>query len=554
MLRPFRSNSKRGVITVFMTLMLPFLLLPAAGLAIDATITHIVQTKLQAAVDAAALGSGRLLGTSANITEIAGEFFNANFTVGARGLWGATLPNPGTNPTITFSNGLTKTITVNATANVPTLFMRILGYSQAQVSAVGTATRRDARFILVLDRSGSMSSMIASVETEATSIIKGFRPGLDEVGVVVFDGSAVVGYPSTNSYSTVVSSTTGGPDTSFWDSSTGGKSTYPQDAVYQTNAATALGGTGMSDALGLAYIELQKAHLHDISVNGKDDKMNAILLFTDGVPSALSIYANDPSAPSNTWLKSSNCTYATNTGGTHPINFWMVNSGSPKYSSFYSTNNYELASADVNSTNTPNWWMTNPNQEPTGHSNVPNESGCTSNLDGGSFYSYLKQIPTSDRWGNATTANTDTGYASYQDSYIISNGAHVTNTSKLMYDGSTALDLSSVSSPYQWGLAMWDAVDNAAYNIRTDANFSKRTGDTAEMYIQVFAIGYSGNGGTDAGLLKRVAYDPSNTDSPNTLPSGWSAQPQGKFCLANNPSEMANCFGTIGSILLRLIH
>ena len=53
---------------------------------------YIVQAKLSAAVDGAALGAGRLLGTQANPQEIAGEFLRANpwmrpemFVVGCSG-------------------------------------------------------------------------------------------------------------------------------------------------------------------------------------------------------------------------------------------------------------------------------------------------------------------------------------------------------------------------------------------------------------------------------------------------------------------------------------
>ena len=573
MQRSTRSNSKRGVIIMLLSVMMPFLLIPVVGLAIDATIIHIVQTKLQGAVDAAALGAGRLLGTSANATEIAGEFFNANFTVGANGFWGATLPNPSTNPSISVVTGVTKSVTVNAMASVPTLFMRILGFNSAQVSAVGQATRRDARFVFVLDRSGSMATTklpdgnypIQDVVSYAQSLIKEFTPGLDEVGLVVFDGSAVVGYPSTTSYSpivgTVASPGTGGPDTSFWDGTATGKSTYPQDAVYQVGQVAAGGGTNTADALALAYIELQKAHLRDLAANGSDSKLNAILLFTDGVPSAVSVFANDPNN-GGTWLtKSSGCANY-KSGSTNPIYTWAVVGGSPPYSGKPWGANYQLASYAVSSTNSPLWWMQNawssvevPSGGPT---NPSNESGasCSSNLssgNGGSWtgYNYLTQIPATDKWGNATTGGVSAAYGAgngYRDAYFIDSSG--TYQSTYIYNG-TAFNANQTSNSYHWGLAMWDAVDNAALTIRTDANYTTR-GESSPLYIQIFAIGYTGNGGTDAGLLKRVANDPGDTESPNALPSAWSTQPQGKFCLGTDSTSLAACFNNIGSALLHL--
>ena len=55
---------------------LPIVFIPLVGLAFDGTKLYIVQAKLSEAVDGAALGSGRLLGTVANTTEIAGEFLS----------------------------------------------------------------------------------------------------------------------------------------------------------------------------------------------------------------------------------------------------------------------------------------------------------------------------------------------------------------------------------------------------------------------------------------------------------------------------------------------
>src|ERR1700690_2787993 len=72
-------SRKSGSIMVLFTLMLPTLLLPLAGLAVDASIARLMQTRLQAAVDGAALGGGRLLGTGAVTETVAGEFLQANF-------------------------------------------------------------------------------------------------------------------------------------------------------------------------------------------------------------------------------------------------------------------------------------------------------------------------------------------------------------------------------------------------------------------------------------------------------------------------------------------
>ena len=61
------------------TLLMPTILIPLVGLGIDATMCYIVQAKLGSAVDGAALGAGRLLGTLVLPAEIANEFLSANF-------------------------------------------------------------------------------------------------------------------------------------------------------------------------------------------------------------------------------------------------------------------------------------------------------------------------------------------------------------------------------------------------------------------------------------------------------------------------------------------
>ncbi len=140
---------------IFCMLCIPLVLIPMAGLAIDATILRIVQSRLSASVDGAALGVGRLLGTSASPDATAKEFVKANFVVGAAGFWGANNLAIST----VYTPGITKTIVVNASADVPLLFMQIFGQRKATVTAAATATRTDSRIMLVIDRSTSMTNV-----------------------------------------------------------------------------------------------------------------------------------------------------------------------------------------------------------------------------------------------------------------------------------------------------------------------------------------------------------------------------------------------------------
>jgi hypothetical protein len=110
------------------------------------------------------------------------------------GTWGAN--NLVSN--IVYTPGVTKTIAIDARANVPLLFLRILGQNMATVSASGTATRTDSRIELIIDNSPSMSGMIGAAKSYAAGFVQRFTTGPDELGLVVLDSSAYVAYPPAN--------------------------------------------------------------------------------------------------------------------------------------------------------------------------------------------------------------------------------------------------------------------------------------------------------------------------------------------------------------------
>ena len=306
---------QRGATIVLLLTMIPLVLVPLIGLAIDGTRLYIVQSKLSAAVDGAALGSGRLLGTNANITEIAGEFLNVNFP---SGYWSTSAMTKN----ITFTTNLgTQTISVNASVVLPLTFARIMGQSGSLISATAVATRRVTRVEMVLDRSGSMNTndpvtganVFTTMKASAQWFAAQFTPNYDEVGLVMFNGSGLVAYPINRPWDPSTNGV-GGPDKSF--------ATDPQNQVgpifTQLSNMAVGGGTGTPEALALAYIELQKAHYRDLAANGVDNTLNTLVLFTDGVPDAIPAYINNPSnnslKPSGSGSNQSKCTYNPATG------------------------------------------------------------------------------------------------------------------------------------------------------------------------------------------------------------------------------------------------
>jgi len=92
---------------------------------------------------------------------------------------------------------------------------------------------------------------------------------------------------------------------------------------------------------------------------------------------------------------------------------------------------------------------------------------------------------------------------------------------------------------------MWNAVDNTANSIRNDVNLANRTGDTQNMAVQIYSIGYLGNGGCDEALLKRVSNDTGST-SFNAL------QPRGRYIAATDSVGLSNAFAQVASSMLRL--
>lgn len=550
------KRGRRGSVILFLTLALPFFV-GLVGLGIDATMCYIVQTELSAAVDGAALGTGRLLSTNANPNDIASEFLNANFRIGTAGFWGSY----NLTPTVTVTTGITKTVTVNAVVNVPLLFMRLLHQNAATVSAAATVTRRDARIEFVIDRSGSMnfsdgagSTVIADVIAKAQAFTEQFTScpttscttplNYDELGLVVFSGSAVVGYPTTPWPSPLATNGGGGPDIYFYNGAT-------TDMVHQLGNVTAGDGTAMGDGLALAYIELQKAHVRDMAANGGvDSRMNAIVLFTDGVPSSVVTYINQTGDPNAVLSSGSNCTYRTDSAGTHPILGYVVISGSPPYStSTKPLGFYQLAS--LYSSESSASWMGDPTNDMSISASdsttdiVPSSglSGCTKSS--WTNMTNLSYLPSFDKYGHATTPLTTAGVPGYDFSSI----AGDSNATKINTSG--AWDVTKPSEAYQWGLAGWDEVDQVANDIRNDSNHTAR-GESSPIGITIYTIGYTGNGGTDNGLLTKIANIAGC--SVNGYSCANSSQKQGLYAQADNASEISSAFNTILTAILRLAH
>jgi len=512
-----RNSARRGSTLILVMLMLPVFLIPLIGLAIDGTMLYIVQTKLQSACDGAALAAGRLIGTTANTAEIAGEVLNVNFPAG---YWGSS----NLVPTITATDNLgVHTIEVKAQVDVPLMFMRVLGLQKSTMPADAVATRKDTRTILVLDRSNSMNHVISGTNVFNTMVASAklfvgmMTPGVDQLGLVVFDGGAIVAYPEYSLPYSTATGNGGGPDVNFATSSTAGP------MFDQLNLLAAGGGTGMTEGVSMAYLELQKAHNRDFAAKGVDSALNAIVLFTDGVPDALAVSPNDAANPVLTG--GSGCKYTSVASGVDKMLGYMVATGQPPWSHSQDTayGLFDLPAYD--SSRTLSSVLSNPGAnygqgdliKPVPITAVTNCSGL--NNTGGNYNKInatVAKVPPFDIYGNSTDG------AAY-------------NLSTLSYDG-TSYQSSQPDQAYHFALASWNSVDNLGQTIRSQNNM---------LPVTIYTIGFTGNGGTDAELLRRLA----NTQ---TATSFNPQQPVGMYIQVDNPNDLAGAFSIVASQVLRL--
>ena len=538
---------------------------------------------------------------------MAGEFLLANFPPG---YWST----PALTSTTDSSNTAANTyytnmampapgsfqIVIKANVQVPLIFARIFNVSNAGVAAVATSTRRSSRIMYVLDRSGSMSSLWPSLQTTAIQYAGWASPGVDELGLVVFGPTGVVAYPnytktSASPYQGYISPpnlayigtanvpNTGGPDTNFIDTvndtKRDGKSGCTDMLCMIYQSATG-GNTGMSEALDLAYLELQKSHLRDLAADGSDGRLNTVVFFTDGVPNQVTVYANDPNNPSwltpctgackTAWTSSCHCTNCANEtasvfsgAGDNRMVYAAGTSTDPTSSSGnVPSGPFQLAESDT--ANTTLQWAKQTNSGGNGegpvnftsasHPGIPNT--CGSSTTASAPWIGLAQIPTLDFYNTSTIPRLvaqDSATPGYKNSnnfnyYSWKNLATDTDATSYGSKGNPA-----TKSFYYWGVAAWNAVDNIGYNMRIDSNQAGRGDGTnvadvnKHMAITIFSIGYLGDGGVDAPLLKRLA---NTTDAPGYVSDG--SQQTGKYYPASDISDIAAAMGDIMSSVLRL--
>jgi Flp pilus assembly protein TadG len=138
-----------------------------AGLAIDSGRAFVVETRLGKALDSAGLAAGRVVYED-RMANDARAYFAANFP---DGLMGSDITADDVAIQVDTNSEF---ITVSATTNMPTTFMRLFGQDTLQVHAQSVIQRltRGAEIALVMDNTGSMNgSKITTMKDAAADLV-----------------------------------------------------------------------------------------------------------------------------------------------------------------------------------------------------------------------------------------------------------------------------------------------------------------------------------------------------------------------------------------------
>jgi len=598
-----RRQRQGGNVMIMFTMMLPFLLIPLVGLAIDATMLYSVKAKLQAAVDGGVLAAAQSLSAGLTTAEqqsaaelAADEFISANMhasPVVGGGFWGANNLNDvncttdahgdlvptgngatlyaagyGTATTcmsvVQDPNNAQRNVSVVAGVKVPLLFMRILGFSSGVVSSRGTASRRDVVLEFVIDRSSSMTGTLGVLIPAAQTFVEGFTAARDHLGLVVFGGSAIVAYPLSD-WGQLPPVT--GPDTHFRDTPDTAQAPNMIDAIGDITIGT---NTNTAEGLTLAYKELQKANL--------PGALNVIVLFTDGQPNGITANFNSSTGVGNgtnnygTAGPVVNSTYCQNysvapnaglpgTVGKSMLGWfaqWGGYVGASNYPKYDTSVNgiWSLAQFDKTTQTSVVGWLQNGSEALVSGASSSNPGyKCDYQSGTNNVIKDLTQIPAADYWGDSTIGlnNVSAGvgvgagtyhYADYQQSSIWQGTGMCNEDANL---GGVPLILkgniphSNPTATYQSNSCQ---IGLASWNAADMAAYTIHQ-DAAGLRPMIYALGFEGNGGDDPAFMRRLA----NLSSSTVYNPG---QPQGMYIQITTQADIGPALQSVLAEILRL--
>lgn len=245
-------RGRRGAVLAIVALCL-IVLLGATGLAIDLGRGYLTRARIARAVDAGALAAAKVLreGEAAARDEALSVARANGIADGADGV------------TTAIQFGLNargeSTVLFTARRELPTSFMRVMGYNLMPVSATAEAAIAPLDVVLVLDTSNSLHpSMVpgawTALVTASQSFASFFRDGVDQMGLVSFQTVAGHRVQLRSDFTTPVN-----------------------NAI---NALAPFGGTNIQEGLRLAQVQIT-------GPSARPSAAKAVVFFTDGRASSL---------------------------------------------------------------------------------------------------------------------------------------------------------------------------------------------------------------------------------------------------------------------------
>ena len=542
-----RRRGERGISLVIGTASL-LVIIPMVGLAIDAGYLYACKSRLQSAVDGAALAAARALNLgqttaaqAANARQNAVNWFYSDFPPGNWATSNTQMDSASVQVFDSPANPNLRNVTVTATTTVPTYFMRWLNFNSTVITSTGNASRRDAVIMLVLDRSGSMATGGAcdAMKNAAKLFVGQFAVGRDRIGLLSFsDGSYLHTKPRTDFQTTLGYSNSFGSGNGMIDT------------------IDCQGGTGSAQAIAEAYNELYKMNL--------PGALNLILFESDGLPNTLTLNWWDGAEPSGTNPN------PTGTFGFSNINGCQDSTGQSKSGGGWDTNQYS---------DHRDWVPTHPmNSDGVGFiPDIPAGTiGALYSSDPGAgryFYALFNPYhPNGNYGGHYIDSNWNTPNCRFNSGYhqdvsdflwmpltdVFGNQLNPTNAYQpVQVSGGHVRFDTGWSTTQRWNnyhAGALNATDNAAYRARTNPNLP--------VYMFVIGLGGQGTDPPDYTLMQRIANDPRG-DSFNTPPLygtcasnpdcvNYTDQPQGNFVFSTNQSQLNQAFLQLSSQILRL--
>ena len=201
LLRRFAQDERGNIAVLFSIAALPMLMF--AGTAVDYTRASTARSAMQSALDSTSLMVSRDLAagviTSSQVSAKAQSYFNALYTNKDATATAITA-------TYTATNGSgTSSVSVTGSAQVPTSFMKVAGYTQLGINSASTSTWGGTRMrvAMVLDVTGSMQfdGKMAAMQSAANNLVttlKDLGKTADDVYISVVPFAQMVNVGASN--------------------------------------------------------------------------------------------------------------------------------------------------------------------------------------------------------------------------------------------------------------------------------------------------------------------------------------------------------------------